>query len=182
MIRIEDIVTDTVLEHAYAWMCRHRKDYPTDADCWTFRHRWPQEKDRLRTELLAGDYRISLLTRVTRRDGQVCDLWSARDAVVLKALALALTPRLPASPHCYHLPGGGGAKGAVRTVLSQLAQHTFVLKTDVKSYYASIDHLRLLDRLAAYITDQPVLNLIGLRGLGLWHLNSRGQALHFTEQ
>jgi hypothetical protein len=125
------------------------------------RHRWPQEQARLRAELLAGEYQISLLSRVTRANGEEIDLWAARDAVVLKALALVLAPRLPASPHCYHLPGRGGAKGAVRAVRSQLAKHTCVLKTDVKSSYASIDHLRLLDRLACRITDRRVLNLRG---------------------
>jgi retron-type reverse transcriptase len=31
----------------------------------------------------------------------------------------------------------------------------------VKSYYASIDHLKLLDQVAVYIKDRRVLNLIG---------------------
>ena len=35
------------------------------------------------------------------------------------------------------------------------------MKTDVQGYYASIDHLRLVDLLATLITDQRVLNLIG---------------------
>jgi RNA-directed DNA polymerase len=36
-----------------------------------------------------------------------------------------------------------------------------VLRTDVKSYYASIDHLLLLDQLAVHIKDRRVLNLMG---------------------
>jgi RNA-directed DNA polymerase len=35
-----------------------------------------------------------------------------------------------------------------------------VLSTDVKSYYASIDHLMLLDQLAVHIKDRRVLNLV----------------------
>ncbi len=34
------------------------------------------------------------------------------------------------------------------------------MKTDVKAYYASMDHARLLDRLARYISDRRVLNLV----------------------
>jgi hypothetical protein len=34
-----------------------------------------------------------------------------------------------------------------------LAANRFVLRTDVKSYYASIDHLMLLDQLAVHITS-----------------------------
>ena len=45
--------------------------------------------------------------------------------------------------------------------MANLADNRFVPKTDVKSYYASIDHHLLLDQLAAYIKDKAVLNLIG---------------------
>jgi RNA-directed DNA polymerase len=48
----------------------------------------------------------------------------------------------------------------VRQVVQHLPASTFVLKTDVQSYYASIDHHLLLDRLAVYIPDRDVLNLI----------------------
>jgi hypothetical protein len=36
-----------------------------------------------------------------------------------------------------------------------------VLRTDVKSYYASIDHMLLLDRLALWVRDPFILNLPG---------------------
>jgi hypothetical protein len=36
-----------------------------------------------------------------------------------------------------------------------------VLRTEVQSYYASMDHLMLLDQLAVHIKDRRVLNLIG---------------------
>ena len=45
-------------------------------------------------------------------------------------------------------------------VLAYLAGSRFVLKTDVQSYCASIDHHLLLDRLAALLTDPRVLNFI----------------------
>ena len=54
-----------------------------------------------------------------------------------------------------HLAGHGGAKAAVRAVAENLASHTFVFRTDVKSYYASIDHDLLYDRLRTYISDPP---------------------------
>lgn len=68
---------------------------------------------------------------------------------MLKALTLVLAPVLPASPHCTHLKRHGGPKGAVRRVLVALPKNRFMVRTDVKSYYASIDHLLLMDRLAA---------------------------------
>ena len=80
---------------------------------------------------------------------------------VLKALATVLARVLPISAHCTHVKGHGRGKGAVRTVLAHLPGSRFVLKTDVRAYYASIDHHQLLDRLAPWIPDRRVMNLLG---------------------
>jgi RNA-directed DNA polymerase len=64
----------------------------------------------VKDELRSASYRFSLLTRVTLKDGGETDLWSARDALVLKVLALVLAKQLPVSHRCTHLKGNGGAK------------------------------------------------------------------------
>jgi RNA-directed DNA polymerase len=51
-------------------------------------------------------------------------------------------------------------KAAVRQALAQLPLHRFVLKIDVKSYYASIDHVRLQEQLFKHIPDKGVLRLL----------------------
>ena len=160
VLTLAAVVTDAVLDVAFAWLCQQRRDWPAEADVWRFRQHWPEEKARLQEELLVGTYQVGLLSRVTLQNGEEVDLWSARDAVVMKALALVLPPHLPLSPRCTHLKGHGGLQYAVREVFKALPQHRFVLKTDVRSYYASIDHQLLLDRLAVYIADQQVLNVI----------------------
>ena len=132
MVTMEDVVAEPVLTQAFAWLCRQRQAYPPAADVWAFRRHWPEAREPLRAALLAGEYAISLLTRVTNARGEECDLWAARDALVLKALALVLRDRLPASPSCSHLAGHGGATGAVRTVWKHLPRHRCVLKTDVQ--------------------------------------------------
>jgi len=90
------------------------------------------------------------------------EVWSALDALVLKATALVLAAHcLPnLSHHCHHLQGRGGAKAAVRFVNEHLADNTFVFRTDVKSYYASIDHDILLGLLEHVVADKRVLDLI----------------------
>jgi hypothetical protein len=44
------------------------------------------------------------------------------------------------SQDCYHVAGHVGSKKAVRDVKGQLTEDSHVMKSDVKSYYASIDH------------------------------------------
>ncbi len=101
-----------MLDTAYGWLCKRRRAYPADAEVWSFRRRWTREKERLKRRLAAGRYRFDLLTRARLSDGEVIDLWSARDALVLKAL--------PVSPRCTHVKGHGGAKAAVRQVMRHL--------------------------------------------------------------
>jgi hypothetical protein len=155
------LASDVILDRAYAWLCEQRRRWPDAADVWSFRRDWPAEKARLQAELRVGSFRFGLQERVTRESGEEIDLWSARDALVLKALAGVLGELLPISRRCVHVKGHGGAKAAVRRVVRQLPSAQFVFKTDVASYYASIDHVRLLDRLAAVLPDRGVLNLVG---------------------
>jgi RNA-directed DNA polymerase len=162
MALLEHLASDDALDTAYEWLSHRRRDYSANSDVWSFRRCWKREKAQIKDELLSGNYRFSLLTRITLKDGEETDLWSARDALVLKAMALVLGKHLPVSPRCCtHLKGHGGAKFAVREVRDHLAANRFGLRTDVKSYYASIDHLLLLDQLAVHIKDRRVLNLIG---------------------
>ena len=117
---LSNITADGVLDSAFAWLCKRRRDYPADADVWGFRRHWPQEKMRIRAELLTGRYRFGLLTMITLSDGEDIDLWSACDAPVLKALAIVLAKTLPVSPRCTHVKGHGGAKAAVRQEMRHL--------------------------------------------------------------
>lgn len=97
---------------------------------------------------------------VRKANGEVIHLWSARDAMVMKMLALYLGRHLPASPRCTHVKDHGGLKRAVRQAYRHLPDYGFVLRTDVKGYYASIDQYGLLDLVARHIKDRGVLNLV----------------------
>ena len=158
---LDQIASDAILDDAYAWLCHRRRDYPANADVWSFRRDWAFEKRRLQAELRDGTFRFGLLDRVMLADGNEIDLWSSRDALVLKAMTIVLSGVLPVSRHCTHVRGHGGVKAAVRRVIANLPSNGFVLRTDVKSYYASIDHHALLDCLAVHFQERPVLNLVG---------------------
>ncbi len=98
----------------------YRPQYPDQTDVWDCRRDWPDEKARLQSDLSAGDFRFGLLDRITKADGEEIALWSARDALVLKALAMVLARHLPVSRSCTHVKGHGGAKAAVRQVMAKL--------------------------------------------------------------
>ena len=118
----------SALDHAYDWLCHQRKVYPPDADVWDLRLHWHAERIRLEAELRTGRFRFGPLQVITKADGEVLHLWSARDALVLKALALVLGPVLRLSPRCVHVKGHGGLKAAVRDVQRRLPEYRHHLR------------------------------------------------------
>ncbi len=58
MAILAELTSDEVLDTAYDWLCRRRRDYPANADVWSFRQDWAREKDRLKAAL-AADLRPS---------------------------------------------------------------------------------------------------------------------------
>ena len=111
---LAEIASDAALNEAFAWLCKRRQNYPASADVWDFRRDWPIEKARLQADLLSGRFRFGLLDRITKADGEEIDLWSARDALVLKALAIVLAKHLPVSTRCTHVKGCvAGTEGRV---------------------------------------------------------------------
>jgi RNA-directed DNA polymerase len=155
------IASDEVLEQAFDWLCKRRRQWSHNDEVWEVRQRWADIKPALQEALLAGGYCFSALRRIHRREGDI-EVWSALDALVLKAMAIVLTKYLSArlSRCCCHVAGNGGAKAAVRFVLSKLSQNRYVFRTDVQSYYASIDHDILFAQAKRHIDDPCVLNLL----------------------
>jgi len=153
----------SVMDQAYRWLCQQRRDYSPSADVWDLRFHWHAEHIRLEADLLTGRYRFGPLSVITKADGEVLHLWGARDALVLKSLTLVVAPLLRISPRCVHVKGHGGLKATVREVQQHLPDYGHVLRTDVKSFYESIDQSILLAQLADQIDDPLLLDLLGPR-------------------
>jgi len=152
-----------LLDEAFAWLCRRRRRRPTNAGVWHLRFHWAATKRRLLRELGNGSVVIGPpRRRLLREAGEVVDVREAEDALVVKAVALALERRLAdrLSARCYHFPAGRGAGAAVREAFGALPQHRFVYRTDVRSYYDSIQPLRVMEQLRHLLGDDPLLRLV----------------------
>ena len=147
---------------AYRWLGKRRKNHPCTSDIWDFRRSWTATADSLINCFQRGTYRFGLQQKITLSSGDRVAIWSSRDALVIKVLTYIvqelLSPVLRKS--CYHLKGHGGLKGAVRDVMKQLPKYKFFCKTDVKSYYDSIDHYILLLKLHHYIKDRIIIGYV----------------------
>jgi hypothetical protein len=144
---------------AYTWLKKSRKHYPSSSDIWDFRREWNVRSGELIRSFLLGSYRLDVQKKITLFTGETIALWSSRDALVLKVLTVLLQKWLNPvlSKTCYHLKGHGGMKRAVNEVLKDYPKCRFFCKTDVKSYYDSIDHYTLLVKLHTYIRDRKVI-------------------------
>lgn len=149
------------LDAAYEWLRETREDASIHHGVWDIRRNWPTVKAELITQLTNNSYHLSPLKRHSI-NGDSFDVWEAIDSLVIKATALAIEKRyaifFPKS--CTHVKGHGGCQGAVEKVRRQMPQYEHLCKSDVKSYYASMDHTILLDLLKPRISCPTILSIV----------------------
>ena len=138
---------------------------------------------RLQEELQTGGYRPRPIRRVYidkpgSKDKRPLGIPRVRDRVVQSALRLVIQPIFEKEfvESSYGFRPNRGCKDALRSV-EQLLKAGFihVVDADLKSYFDSIPHAKLMDDIRRYIGDGRILTLIEsflkqviLEGLALW--------------
>ncbi len=86
----------------------------------------------------------------------------ACDALVLKAISLTLAPLFTKDhyPDCTHIKDSGGVQGALTKVRDAMLDYAHLLKSDIHSYYDSIDQKVLAKQLSQLIHCPILLDLI----------------------
>lgn len=145
---------------AYHWVCARRRHTPPNADIWDLRFHWSHRNQALFDQVLAGRYRLSPM-RVHRQAGRSWVQWSARDALILKWVALEVQQQLPLHRRCTHVRGHGG-----RQVLVEIAQavssgdYPFVYRTDIRGYYRHIRKEQVAALIRRHLGDPVHIGLI----------------------
>ena len=148
---------------AFFWCCNQRLQWHHNADIWHLRFHWASIQPKLLLALHTGSYQFEPRHQHTRSSRKHTVI-RAQDAVVLKAMAIALTPHIKqhVRHQCIHLTGRGGAKAAVRAVKARIAEYAFVLKADINSYYARISHSLIRTEIRRVCRSPSLSHLIAM--------------------
>lgn len=159
---LSQLLADEAIDAATAWLCKQRARHPPNAEIWHVSFHKATLIPIIKQEIASYQYAFSPLQIIEKRDGSKIAMWSARDALVLKMLALVLQPILPCHATCMHIKGNGGSKRAVQITHDRIKskQYPFVIRTDIKGYYANIDKHQLLEQLAKVVSCPIILNLL----------------------
>jgi len=155
------VISTSALDAAFAAIYQKRKKDHANSDIWALSRNWAKIRQTLQAQLLAGTYLLSPISAYSTKKGRLTR-WSAQDAVVLKALSQIITPHVSqiVGLACCHLKDHGGLKGGVRQVKTNLKDYRYVLKSDVASFYDSMDHQIVLETVKESIKDKRIISLI----------------------
>jgi RNA-directed DNA polymerase len=127
-----------------------------------------QHWERIRSSLIAGTYHPAAVWRVfiPKPNGDLRPLGipTVLDRVIQQAIAQVLTPLFDPhfSTHSYGFRYGKRAHQAVRAVEAASRQgYAHAVDCDLKSFFDTVNHDRLMRLLAQRVTDRRVLRLIG---------------------
>jgi RNA-directed DNA polymerase len=133
-----------------------------------FERQLPKNIWSLADELQAGTYRPQAVKRVHipkpgTKETRPLGIPTVRDRIVQTAVVYAVEPIFERgfAEQSYGFRPGRGCKEALRRVDQLLKSgHHYVVDADLKSYFDTIPHNPLMERLKTKIADGPILTLI----------------------
>jgi RNA-directed DNA polymerase len=133
-----------------------------------FEHRLEENLKKLSEELRCGKYqpqqiRRHYIPKPGTQEKRPLGIPTVRDRVVQTALQMALEPIFEHefAEHSYGFRPGRGCKDALRRVDQLLKEgYTYIVDADLKSYFDTIPHDRLLSLVGQKVSDGQVLSLI----------------------
>ncbi len=148
-------IDNILLEKAFQDVRASRRHHSPHASIWDLSMHWPEKKQEILHQLHRGHFRFTPCHSYFKEGKWRC-YWQAADAVVLKAISYLLKEKMTIKD-CHHLKGHGGIHGSLKALRKAKPNYQKVFKSDIDSYYASINHNILLNQLKRF-SDCKVLH------------------------
>jgi len=128
---------------------------------WSFIFNWPEQLNTWLCQFVEGRYCFSPMRQYRFLDETV-RYWDFKDRLMVKLTLDIIKPTFKhlVSNRCYHLQGPSGVQTATRHIRHVMChkQYHYVIRADIKIYYASIDRKGLLQQLHQHFDDPRLLH------------------------
>jgi hypothetical protein len=129
---------------------------------WGFAHRFRRLVKQWIQSLADGTHRFSPLIQYLGRYGDLQVVWSFLDTLMVHLVHRQIRKTFPhiISKRCLHLAGPNAVKSVTHQITAAMnsGQFQYCIRTDIKSFYASIDRGILLKQLSNEYDDPKLLN------------------------
>ena len=173
---------DAVAEQLKTAMFKRGKHKSYRSGLWHFMFHFALERQAVVRALIKGTWGFSWCDGVRlqgRKEWVAVRPYLDRFVVSLVRIYLTSVLRPILAKNNYYARAGRGRKVALKDFMAAREQYSYVFKTDVRSYYASIDQARLLAKLSRYV-PQSVLKLVKdiinpvIHVNGIWYQSGQG--------
>jgi len=145
-----------MIQNCIDWLHKTRKKWSHNDDYWSLSRVLKSNityTNSLLSQINNAIYNFSPAKRVLKSNGEMTTIWSAEDSLVLKYLAETIKTKSNFSRFVVSNKGNGGIPKAIKTVNKLIKSHKYIYRSDVKSFYDSINHKILLERLEKFTTE-----------------------------
>jgi hypothetical protein len=155
-----------ILTTAAAWYQARRKRLRAideKSSWWLFAPYWKREINFWLKNFIAGKHQFTPMMQYKFSDG-VIRVWSYLDRLIMHLLLEHIKPTFKhiISPLCLHLTGPSVIKRVTTQIKAALnsGHYHYVIRADISSYYASINHKILLSQISQHFNDPIVLKYL----------------------
>lgn len=162
-IRWDTSRLETFLTLSFQRLANRKRFVADKSPFWPFSYEWPTKMSEWVSQFIDGTYRFQPM-RTSVMPDETLTMWSYRDRLFVRALLFLIKPVFQhiISPRCSHLAGPSAVKSTLSLVQKALqsGEFKYFIRTDIKSYYASIDQHILLKQVKSHFQDNRVLNYL----------------------
>jgi len=154
-------LTDDLYQGIRAKFRSRYKNYNHNSEIWHILHNYKQITEDTTKQIISCNWDMDSYRFWVTRAGASIPISSFKDRVVINVVTAILDKLVGKNiPDNYYKKKGKGRMKAIEDLRANLGQYKYVFKTDVKSYFASIDHDILMKKLKELVAYETIIHFV----------------------